>query len=167
MDTKSGKPVTSFDSGLGFDFSPDGATFAYSKSNGDIELIKIDGLKKIGQLNGYKDFTTSLSYSPDGKMIASTSNDVVNVWRISDRKRIKRFSAKVDALGSVCFSRDSSMVIAGQLAVCIWRISDGKLLYRKIPSDKQYYGEVFRDVSSLAPAKNSDIIAIGTMSRER
>ncbi|NEQ67280.1 MAG: hypothetical protein F6K21_17585 [Symploca sp. SIO2D2] len=70
-------------------------------------------IRERNSFEGHKDSVTSVSFSPDGKLIASGSADnTVKLWSV-DGKEIATFEGHKDKITSIAFSPDSQMVVSG------------------------------------------------------
>jgi WD40 repeat protein len=72
-----------------------------------------------------------VSFSPDGKTIASASNDkTVKLWRISDGSLLRPLSEHSNYVWDAGFSPDGKTLASADEdgKVYLWRISDGQLL---------------------------------------
>ncbi len=86
----------------------------------------------VWNLGGHTNIT-SMAYSPDGNLIATSGRDMtVKLWRASDGALLRSIGAGYDNY-SVAFSRDSQFVAIGDNsgAIKIWNSSDGSL-YRTL-----------------------------------
>ena len=108
-------------------FSPDGNIAAGSK-DGTIKLWKRDGTL-INNLTAHKDWVTSVSFSPDGKIIASGSYDgTVKLW-LRDGTPITTLKVNSLLVTSVSFSPDGKIIAAGgdDGTIKLWK-RDGTLI---------------------------------------
>ncbi|MBD2386063.1 nSTAND1 domain-containing NTPase [Cylindrospermum sp. FACHB-282] len=80
--------------------------------------------------SGHSDIVTDISFSPDGKVIASSSLDKsVRLWRV-DGGLIKVWNADDGWVNTVCFSPDGKVIASGgeDNVVKLWQVSNGKLI---------------------------------------
>ena len=83
-------------------------------------------VQERNRLEGHTDKVTSISFSPDGKMLASGSKDkTISLWSI-DGKKIAKLRGHGASVTSVSFSRDGKMLASGSEdnTVRLWR-TDG------------------------------------------
>jgi WD40 repeat protein len=111
---------------LGVNFSPNGKKIA--SVEGDITTVQICTLDKenITTLGNHNNFVTSLNFSRDGKMIASTSADnTVKLWSL-DGRELKTLQGHGDRVYSASFSPDgNTLASAGDdNTVKLWSIGD-------------------------------------------
>jgi WD40 repeat protein len=90
---------------------PDGAHPYEPPGGGGIKLLK--GEVWPSPFEGHKYDVISVGYSPDGKQIASGSNDgTVRVWDVSTGER-RRFKMDYEWISGVSFSPDGTQIAAG------------------------------------------------------
>ena len=80
---------------------------------------------------GHANYVNSVSFSRDGKYIASGSNDnTVKLWSVSTGNLIKEFKGHANSVRSVSFSRDGKYIASGSddKTVKLWSISTGNLI---------------------------------------
>src|SRR5205823_6025289 len=95
-----------------------------------------------GKLDGHGDFVRALAVSPDGKTVATGSQDrtgLVKLWDVATGRTVRQIQAQNDTLLALAFSPDgrtlaggggSSRVYQPENDVQLWDISTGKELRR-------------------------------------
>ncbi|WP_293106902.1 hypothetical protein [Moorena sp. SIOASIH] len=87
------------------------------------------GVRERNRLKGHRDWVSSVSFSPDGELIASGSRDkTIKLWR-KDGTLLKSFRGHRAGIQSVSFSQDGQMLASGSedKTVKLWR-KDGSLV---------------------------------------
>ncbi|MEM4723487.1 MAG: serine/threonine-protein kinase [Candidatus Hadarchaeum sp.] len=82
-------------------------------------------------LKGHIDWVRSVTFSPDGKILASGSDDkTIKLWRVSDGSLIRTIEGHTDWVRSVTFSPDGQILASGSkdTTIKLWRVSDGSLI---------------------------------------
>ncbi|OQA13313.1 MAG: translocation protein TolB [bacterium ADurb.Bin363] len=90
-----------------------------------------DNVECMKTFIGHSDYVTSVSYSPDGKYVASGSWDkTVKIWEVSSGKCIRSLEGHSDYVTSVSYSPDGKYVASGGAdeTVKVWEISSGKCI---------------------------------------
>ncbi len=88
------------------------------------------GVQERNRLEGSTEPVYDVSFSHDGKTIATANGDkTVKVWCI-DGKLLKTFAGHSDEVNAVVFNRDSTLIASGSedQTVKVWRVNDGTLL---------------------------------------
>jgi WD40 repeat protein len=81
------------------------------------------------RLEGHQDSVLSVSFSPDGKTLATGSNDnTIKLWNIDSGKEIRTFQGHKAAVKSVSFSPDGKTLATGSndTAIKLWNVDSGK-----------------------------------------
>jgi len=114
-------------------FSPDSELIATASADGTLKLWRRDGtlLKTLQEENSW---VRCLSFSPNGKMIASASGleGTVKIWSLPDSKLIKTLTSNTgyNPVNQVSFSPDSKTIAAASYdnSVKLWNVGEGRLL---------------------------------------
>ncbi|NEP32109.1 MULTISPECIES: hypothetical protein [unclassified Moorena] len=109
------------------------------------------------RLEGHSDIVSSISFSPDGQFIASTSRDkTVKLWH-PDGKLIQTIEGHQDSVTSVSFSADSQLIASSSWdgTVRLWR-QTGELV-RTITTDAGHiYSVSFSQDGQMIAAAGKD-----------
>ncbi len=141
VDLTSHKQIGFFDSGTGGDLhgilyavslSPNGRYLALGGFfSDDIQIFDVVTQSKIRSLTGHTDSIWSLSWSHNGRYIASGSADATaRVWDWNSGKTLLIFDKQGDTVRSVSWSPDDSRIVSGGLTgpVYIWASDTGQTL---------------------------------------
>jgi WD40 repeat protein len=104
-------------------------------------LWSLDG-KEIRTFQGHTDPVGTVSFSPDGKTIASASDDsTVKLWAL-DGKLLQTLKGHIGSVSSAVFSPDGKMILSGgrDFTMRLWNVEDGSQIQSVVSSD---YGWVW------------------------
>ncbi|WP_422730895.1 WD40 repeat domain-containing protein, partial [Nostoc cycadae] len=85
--------------------------------------------REHNRLQGHSDSVQSVSFSSDGKTLASGSNDkTITLWNVETGKKISTFTGHSSTVVSVSFSPDGRLLASGSLdgTIKLWNIKTGK-----------------------------------------
>ena len=120
--------------------SDDGKTLAVahgkSGTSGEIVTYSIGNdntsVKPLFQLKAHNDLIQSLSFSPDGKLLASCSYDrLVKIWSVPEGKLVQELKDHSDSVYAVAFNKDGSMLAStgADRAIKVWDTKTWKKLH--------------------------------------
>ena len=110
--------------GLFVAWSPDGELLASAAEN-VIRLWEAQSGREIRAFEGHHSRVTSVCFSPDGKSLASGSNDkTIRLWHVDSGREIRAFSGHQREVNSVCFSPDGKNLASGSddETVRLWHV---------------------------------------------
>jgi WD40 repeat protein len=100
--------------------------------HGEVKVWDVATGECLLTLRGHKQLVTAVAYSPDGKLLASGSQDnMVRVWDAATGRLIHTLRDHTEALASVAFSPDGErLASAGQdRTVRLWDVASGHLTF--------------------------------------
>lgn len=111
--------------------SPDGMMFATGGWDGSAKVWdRITG-KLLHTLKHRGVYVHSVTFSPDGRQLATASDDPsgpVQIWSIAEGKALKMLTGHEDAALSVAYSKDGKRLLSASYdkTARLWNVADGK-----------------------------------------
>ena len=140
-DVASGKELRTLQTGSvnsgSLAFNPNGKTLAVGGNDHVIHFYDVEsGHKKLETLTGHSLVVTSIVYSSDGQLLASSSLDnTVRLWHVASGKQLKSFATNSLSINSVALSPDNKLIASagsnqsGVGVFKIWDVSSGREPY--------------------------------------
>ncbi|MDM9580125.1 AAA-like domain-containing protein [Nostoc sp. GT001] len=123
-------PLTEYKGVTSVSFSPHQQIIAFGTDQGSIKLLKSDGtlIKTFGE---HKNWVTSVSFSHDGKIVASGGDGedgTIKLWRL-DGTLITTLIGHRKGINSISFSPDDKIIASGSTdqTIKLWQL-DGTLI---------------------------------------
>ncbi len=98
-----------------------------------IHLWELASGQEVATLEGHKESTRGLAFSPDGRLLAScsggyrSSNDqTVRIWDVATGRELRRFQGHLGAVNAVAFTPDGRSVVSASedATALVWDVSD-------------------------------------------
>ena len=125
----SGEPVATFDGAAwSLAFSPDGDQLAVETREG-VRIWDVSSRESRGVLNGHTASVSSLAFSPDGRLLATASTQVI-LWDVSSGAPWRFLPGPAEYATSVAFSPDGRLLASGAMdkTVHMWDVSTGDVV---------------------------------------
>jgi serine/threonine protein kinase len=133
-----------------------------------VDLGRVSDGSLVRTLTGHTDGVFSVSFSPDGSLLASGSgDDTIKLWRVSDGSLVRTLTGHTDGVRSVSFSPDGRLLASGSWdnTIKLWRVSDGSLVRTLTGHTKAVWSVSFSpDGSLLASGSGDDTIKLWRVS---
>ena len=112
----------------------------------------------VATLEGHADEITSLSFSPDGTLLASGSRDnTIQLWNVATRQRVATLTGGLEMVSSVLFSPDGTLLAAG----VEWKERGGGNVELWDVASRQRVAEIFGWNYQMSFSPDGTLLAIG------
>jgi WD40 repeat protein len=159
VDLKTGKVVGTFkgpDWAYKLAISTDQRTVLGSIGYSEFQLWDMQSLEPIRQLKGHDELGSAVSYSADGKFLATGGTDkTVRIWNAANGKQLFVLKEHEGLIRDVAFSPDSKILASASRdnTIKLWNVVTGE----ELNTLKGHQNEVFQ----LAWSKDGKVLASG------
>lgn len=115
-------------------YAPDGKTIASACDAKVVHVWDTTTGKEVRKLEGHEDNVYSVSFSPDGKFLATGSllDRTGRIWDLNTGKEVCKLQGPGYLFASVAYATDGRKIAsAGEGAVCLWDVETGKEIFQK------------------------------------
>jgi WD40 repeat protein len=136
--------------------SPEGDLVASTDLDGQIHLWSVSRRSKAGTILRHAPTVSSLSFSADGRLLASGGGETIQLWSMATRKAVGRIRGHEAAAVSVlAFSPDGQLLASGG--------SDGTVRFWSIPAQKPVGTplSVGHSVQTINFSPDGNVLAVG------
>jgi WD40 repeat protein len=108
-------------------FSPDSQLIATALSDRKVRIRRTTTGEPVHTLEGHSEAVRSVSFSPDGKLLASASNNEVIIWDVKTGREVRVIQCQSSP---VAFSPDGRLIAVGGSAPGLLDAATGRLVLR-------------------------------------
>ena len=94
-------------------FSPSSKMVAASSVDGNVHLIELSGKKEVKALHGSAGLIDAISFSPDGKLIATGEFGQAHLWDVAGGHEINVLTGHSKLIDTIAFSPDGRIIATG------------------------------------------------------
>ncbi len=141
--------------------SPDGKFVAYATSN--VFLFDAISGTQLSVLTGHQGRVDSLTFSPDGKILASGGDDrKIRLWDTSSGTLLRTLTGSGGHVNTIAFTSDGKTLVSGsqERIVTFWNVADGQISSQIKGSTGAVYKVIVSNSGTVAALTGSAIIKV-------
>ncbi|RTE82396.1 hypothetical protein BHE90_003097 [Fusarium euwallaceae] len=110
-------------------FAPNGEHLAVNSTEGSIQLLDTNTGRRIWEFIDHETVIYALAFSPNGKLLASASSEVIIIWDLSTGQRLQMMDCQSPI--SMSFSADSQRLASGSISgeMRVWEVPSGNCIW--------------------------------------
>jgi WD40 repeat protein len=105
--------------------SPDGQRLAVGYRDGTLGLWQVHGAKRLATWGHHDEYVTSLSFSPDGTVLASGGNEdaTIKLWDVNSTQELCSLTGHGEAIKTLLFTADGHTLLSGSRdhSIRVWQ----------------------------------------------
>jgi FOG: WD40 repeat len=88
-----------------------------------IKIWWVKDWQEVLTITGHSWYVDSIAFSPDGEILASSSNQTIKIWRVKDGQEICNIAGHTNSVYSVNFSPEGEFLASGSSdkTIKIWQ----------------------------------------------
>ncbi|MEP6669453.1 MAG: TIR domain-containing protein [Chthoniobacter sp.] len=105
---------------------------AHKQADDEVRKNLPQGVKLVRTLRGHTGFIGRIAWSPDGRLLASPSQDnTIRLWDAATGECLRTLNGHADAVYSVAFDPTNDTLISGSkdCTAKLWQVASGRLLH--------------------------------------
>jgi WD40 repeat protein len=145
-------------------FHPQGELLASGAHDGTVKLWEVSSGICVATFE-LSSVPMSVSFSPDGRLLAAGCDRFIYIWDISTRKCLKQLEGHSNVVSSLVFHpKDSSSLISASYdeTIRFWNIATGECL-RILRPDRIYEGMNIQRVTGLSAGQKAVLKQLGAV----
>jgi WD40 repeat protein len=143
-------------------FSPNKRILASTSGDNTMKLWDVESGHAIRTLT-HNQYILDFSYSPDGKILASTNGNLIKLWDIESGNEIRILAGHQDNIWSVNYSPDGRILVSGSedKMIRFWDTASGRELLSLAGHQDTVNSVIFSpDGKTIASASDDDTIKL-------
>ena len=155
-------------------YSPNGDHIVLGDMDRKVKIFDVRTGKMIKNLTGHRSGVYSVTYSSDGKYIASgsgwlmeenTYDSTIKIWDVDNEKCIKTFECGTNGVGSIAYRHDGKYIASAPYSLQIWEVKNEKCIgvlreYLKDDYDYEKYVLYSHNDKYLAVGLDKGLVSI-------
>lgn len=142
--------------------APTGNIFAISEESGRVRIMDAAKLQTVHTLDGHPQTAFGLSFSPNGRVLASADETArIYLWDVKSGKKIREFSRQkghTRGVQSIAWSKDSKMIatVGKDDVLHVWSVNGQHPIGTILGKGANLYGAAFMPSNALAVGTLAD-----------